>query len=67
MKSFSQFQDIHTLIEDIDKIVEDLESKKGKKKKKNLELNLDFEEKIDINNSKPYIKLKEIVLILKHH
>ena len=45
MKSFSQFQDIHTLIEDIDKIVEDLESKKGKKKKKKLELNIDSEEK----------------------
>jgi hypothetical protein len=45
LKSFSQFQDIHTLIEDIDKIVEDLESKKGKKKKKKLELNLDSEEK----------------------
>ena len=45
IKSFSQNQDIHTLIEDIDKIIENLESKKIKKKKKKLELNLDSEEK----------------------
>ena len=44
MKSFSQFKDIHTLIEDIDKIIENLDSKKSKKKKK-LEINLDSEEK----------------------
>ena len=46
MKNFSQNQDIHTLIEDIDKIVENLESKRCKKKKKKLELNLDSEDKI---------------------
>ena len=45
LKSFSQYQDIHTLIEDIDKIVENLDSKKNKKKKKKLELNLDSEVK----------------------
>lgn len=43
--NFSLYQDIHTLIEDIDKIIENLESKKGKKKKKKLEINLNSQEK----------------------
>jgi hypothetical protein len=45
LKSFSQNQDIHTLIEDIDKIIENVESKKIKKPKKKLELNFNSEEK----------------------
>ena len=45
LKGFSKNQDILTLIDDMDRILENLEEKKNKKNKKKLTLKLDFEEK----------------------